>query len=148
MGGNVCGGGWGAGWDTGDLRRRGRYRGAVESRKPKLSLVGSAGGGDVLLAGIAALIGGVAWAELPALRDEARAAAERFAPGAVLIELRVEPEGSGGELTWTFFDGEGDEAKDLFVDVTLRGGAPTVRLAREPKREPRPAPLDLSRATV
>src|SRR5437870_2006971 len=96
---------------------------------------------------MAALIGAAAWADLPALQIEARAAAERFAPKAVLIELRVSQEGEG-DLTWTFFDGESDRAKDLLVDVTVRGGAPSVRLLREAKSGSPPAVLDISRASV
>lgn len=79
---------------------------------------------------------------------EARRAAQRFAPKAVLIELHAVEEAGAAELVWTFFDGDSDPAKDLFIDVAVRGDPPTVRLLREPKRELRPAILDLARAGV
>ena len=96
-----------------------------------------------LLAAVAALD-----AQLADKAAEARVAAQRFAPKAVLIELHALEEAGTTELTWTFFDGDSDEVKDFFVDVTARGGPPTVRLLREPKRELRPVLLDLARAEV
>ena len=97
----------------------------------------------VLLAASAALGPGLAEKSV-----EARRAAQRFAPKAVLIELHAVEEAGPAELVWTFFDGDSDPTKDFFVDVIVRGDPPTVRLLREPKRELRPTLLDLSRAEV
>ena len=86
--------------------------------------------------------------ELLANAAEARTAAERFAPKAVLIELKATEESGVVELTWSYFDGDSYPDKDFFVDVVVRQGAPSVRLNREPKRAQRPAALELAKAAV
>jgi hypothetical protein len=86
-------------------------------------------------------------APLAALVDEharARVAAARWGPRAALIELRAPPEAEPGSLTWVFADYESDAGADLLVLVTLRPGAPSVRVLNEPKLVRRPV-VDVSR---
>jgi hypothetical protein len=86
-------------------------------------------------------------APLAALIDEhaqARLAAARWGPRAVLIEVRAPPEAEPGPLTWVFADYESEASADLLLLVTLRAGAPAVRVLNEPKLVRRPA-LDVSR---
>jgi hypothetical protein len=98
---------------------------------------------DLLVAALSAALG---FADLPALLPQARDAALRFAPKAVLVELRVSIEDADPRPVFAFFDGESEQAKDLFVEVSVKSGAPSVRLLRELKRDDRPPALDLSRA--
>jgi hypothetical protein len=95
---------------------------------------------------VAALVASLGFADLPALLPPAREAAVRFAPKAELIELRVSIEDADPRPVFAFFDGQSEEAKDLVVEVSVKSGAPSVRLLREPKRDHRPPALDLSRA--
>lgn len=96
----------------------------------------------------AAAVATLAWPDVTALLARAGEAAQRFAPKAVLVELRVSIEDADPRPVFGFFDGQSEEANDLLVDVLVRGGPPAVRLLREPKRDRRPAALDLSRVAV